>query len=203
MPLQAASEYPYGTEPNPFLVSASSFLERGAVLSLGEGEGRNAVFLASLGHSVLGVDCSADALDRARRLAIERGVPLELHCADLSTFELEEAQFQTIVSIFCHLPPRVRRRVHAQVVRALRPGGMFVFEAFRPEQLTFGTGGPTELALLPTKEEILSELRGLDILRVGQVERLLDEGIRHVGPCAVLELIARKPYVHRPKGPVN
>ncbi|MGC4000726.1 MAG: class I SAM-dependent methyltransferase [Anaeromyxobacter sp.] len=111
------------------------------------------MFLASLGHAVLGVDSSPVALEQARRLALERGVNVELHCADLATFELEETQFQTIVSIFCHLAPAIRRRVHGRVVRALRPGGIFVLEAFRPEQLTFGTGGPTELALLPTKEE--------------------------------------------------
>ena len=52
-----ADEYLYGTEANAFLVKHADLLQ-GPVLSLSEGEGRNAVFLATRGLSVLGVDCS-------------------------------------------------------------------------------------------------------------------------------------------------
>ncbi len=42
------ADYVYGTEPNSFLVEHASKL-CGPVLSLAEGEGRNAVYLATLG----------------------------------------------------------------------------------------------------------------------------------------------------------
>ena len=64
----ASEEYMYGTEPNAFLAEHAAML-KGPVLSLAEGEGRNTVFLASLGFEVLGVNSSDVGLDKAQALA--------------------------------------------------------------------------------------------------------------------------------------
>src|SRR4051812_29861750 len=85
----ANRDYLYGTEPNSFLAKHHNLLGS-PVLSLSEGEGRNAVFLAARGLEVVGVDISAVALERAKRLAESCGVEIKTMVADLATFEPEE-----------------------------------------------------------------------------------------------------------------
>jgi SAM-dependent methyltransferase len=193
----------YGKEPNRFLVSTVTMMQPGPTLTLAEGEGRNAVYLASLGFDVLAVDVSGVGLAKASRLAIEQGVRIATQEIDLADYDMGDEQFENIVSVFCHVPPRIRRRVHANVVRALRPGGLFLLEAFRQEQIKFSSGGPTQLDLLVTREQVVGELAGLEMIRVGEVIRKLCEGRCHLGCSAVLDIVARKPYVHRPRGPLN
>lgn len=106
----AAEEYVYGTEPNAFLKEHAQRLA-GPVLSVAEGEGRNAVFLASLGLEVLGVDGSAVGLAKARRLAEAKGVSIDTLVVDLADYEPPAAAFGAVVSIFAHLPSRVRGSV--------------------------------------------------------------------------------------------
>ena len=72
----AVDEYVYGTLPNDFLVSRVAALPRGRVLCLGEGEGRNAAWLAQQGFAVHAVDASAVGMEKARRLALGRGVAI-------------------------------------------------------------------------------------------------------------------------------
>lgn len=133
--------YIYGTAPNEFLAAHAGLIPKGRVLCLAEGEGRNAAFLAGLGHDVVGVDHSAVALAKARRLCEERGVRVELIEGDLGTFDPGEAAWDGIVSSFCHVPGDVRKRLHARVARALRPGGVLLLEAYSPAQLGRTTGG--------------------------------------------------------------
>ena len=104
--------FAYGTEPNDFLASVADRIPMGRVLSLAEGEGRNAVFLAGLGYEVTAVDSSRVGLAKAEGLAAERGVTIATVNADLADFEIEPGVWQGIISIFCHLPPVVRAAVH-------------------------------------------------------------------------------------------
>jgi SAM-dependent methyltransferase len=132
--------FAYGTEPNDFLESVANRLPPGPVLTLGEGEGRNAVFLAGLGHEVVAVDQSEVGLAKTRRRAEERGVRVQTQQADLSNYPIQPGAWAGIVSIFCHLPPSIRVPLHAAVVRGLRPGGVFILEAYTPRQYGRGTG---------------------------------------------------------------
>lgn len=201
--LYAEEGYAFGKEPNGYLAAMTPMLKHGKTLCLGAGEGRNAVYLASLGFDVLAVDASAIGLAKAERLASEVGVKIETHLEDLATFDMGDEQFENIVSVFCHVPSTLRRRLHSAAVRALRPGGMFLLEAFRSLQLGMASFGPTELDLLMDRGPVELELAGLEMIRVGEVIRLLDEGRCYSGRGAVLELIARKPHVHRPLGAVH
>lgn len=135
-------EFVYGREPNAFLAGVSAMMPPGDVLCLAEGEGRNAVFLARQGHRVLAVDASAVGLSKAARLAEEHGVRIETLTTDLADLVIEPGRWDAIVSIFCHVPPPVRRVLHRQAVAGLRPGGLFVLEAYTPAQLELRTGGP-------------------------------------------------------------
>jgi SAM-dependent methyltransferase len=193
----ASAEFYYGTAPNDFLAEVEPLLPRGGqVLCLGEGEGRNAVFLAQRGHAVTAVDQSAIGLEKARRLAGERGVSIGTVVADLDHWDLSTAAppdgWDAIISIWCHLPAPIRPDLHRRIIEALRPGGVFVLEAYRPEQLAFGTGGPPTVDLLPTLEELRRDFAALEVIVARDPERDVREGRGHDGPSAVVELVVRK-----------
>jgi hypothetical protein len=182
--------YAYGTEPNDFVRAEAHRIPPGPVLCLAEGEGRNAVFLAGLGHPVTAVDFAREGLRKAGQLAASRGVTVELVHADLATYTPERAAWSGIVSIFAHTAPAVRRRIHGLVAGALRPGGVFLLEAYRPEQLELGSGGPKEVALLPTLAQLRDELAGLELVVARDVVREIVEGAFHGGPSATVQIVA-------------
>lgn len=187
------AEYVYGTEPNDWLREAAHRIPPGPVLCLADGEGRNGVHLAGLGHAVTSVDASAVGLEKARRLAAARGVALHTVHADLADFDLGAGAWAGIVSIFCHLPPPLRARVHDGVVRGLAPGGVFLLEAYTPRQLALGTGGPSAAELLMTPEALERELHGLVLERCTELRRAVMEGWAHRGEAAVVQVLGVKP----------
>ncbi len=188
----AAPQYIYGETPNAFVAEMASRIPVGPVLCLAEGEGRNAVHLAALGHRVMAVDQSETGLAKARRLAATRGVDIETVLADLGNFTVEPGVWSGIVATFAHLPPAIRRQVHAQAVRGLRPGGVFVLEAYTPAQLAFDTGGPKSSELLMTLAGLREELAGLELLVGREIEREVIEGDGHTGRGAVVQVFARR-----------
>lgn len=184
----------YGTEANSFLIEHASLLA-GPVLSLSEGEGRNAVYLASRGLEVLGVDCSEIGLDKARRLAESRGVVIATEVADLAAYEPPENHFGAIVSISAHLPGAVRGRLFPLLERALRPGGIFLLEAYGESQLARSTGGPKDPDMLMSIAKLERELPNLSPVLAREIDREVSEGDGHTGLASVVQFIARKPPV--------
>lgn len=185
--------YAYGKEPNSFLREHVEVLPRGRVLCLAEGEGRNAVFLALQGYVVTAVDSSVVGLRKAAALAEERGVSIEIIHADLNHFDPGTGVWDAIVSIFVPLPSEQRVQLHSKVIRALRPGGVYLMEAYRPQQLAYGTGGGDNIDCMQSVTTVAKELEGLDSLHLCEIERDVVEGSYHTGLAAVLQLIARKP----------
>lgn len=187
--------YVYGTEPNDFLRAFAGRLPPppARILSLAEGEGRNAVHLATLGHEVTGVDSSVVGLAKARKLAAQKGVSIETVHSKLEDYTIAPAAWDAVISIFCHLPPAQRRTIHRRVVEGLRPGGMVLLEAYTPEQLRHRTGGPPHRELLYTAEMLRKDFEGLEFLHLEEVERDVTEGLLHRGLAAVVQLLGRKP----------
>lgn len=185
--------FAYGSDPNDFVREAAPRIPRGRVLCLGEGEGRNAVHLAGLGHEVTAMDASRVGLEKAERLARERGVQLATVHEDLATFVIGEGVWSGIVSVWVHLPPELRSRVHAACVRGLAPGGAFVLEAYAPRQLGFATGGPQDPVLLPPLAALEADLAGLEFEIAREVVREIHEGRYHHGLSATLGIVGRKP----------
>lgn len=189
----AADHYVYGTEPNAFLAENFTSLPKGKVLCLAEGEGRNAVFLATLGYDVTAVDGSQVGLRKARQLAEQNQVTITTIHADLADFSLGEAQWDGIVSIFGHLPSALRRSVYHQAVNALKPGGVMLLEAYSPAQLTNNTGGPKQADMLVGIDDLHQELSGLQFLHLVEKEREVIEGTFHTGHASVVQMLALKP----------
>jgi SAM-dependent methyltransferase len=187
----AGADYFYGTEPNAFLAEHAGLLS-GPVLSLSEGEGRNAVFLAARGLEVLGVDLSAVALEKARRLAASRGVVIQTLVADLATYEPRESTFGSVVSISAHLPSAVRGRLYPLVERSLRPGGILLLEAYSEGQLARDTGGPKDADMLLSVAKLRREFPHLQPVLLREIEREVREGRGHTGMASVVQLVARR-----------
>ncbi len=187
-------EYAYGKEPNDFLVEAVAIgkLTGGKALSLAEGEGRNGVYLAEKGFHVTAVDSSAVGLNKARKLASERNVRIKTIQADLSEYEITPDYWDVITSIFCHLPPEMRKDIHRQVVAGLSDGGIYILEGYSKDQLKYKTGGPKTPELLFGLKTIISELAGLEFLHGVEFVREIREGGYHTGPGAVVQVVARK-----------
>ena len=188
----AGDAFVYGTEPNDFVAEVAGSIPAGPVLCLGEGEGRNAVWLASRGHAVTAVDQADVALGKARKLAAGRGVTIETITVDLVAYQIATGAWAGIVSVWAHVPPALRRAVHAQVVQGLQPGGVFILEAYTPAQLAFDTGGPRSVALLMTAAQLRQELAGLEFEILRELEREVREGSKHSGRAAVVQVLARR-----------
>lgn len=189
----AAPGFAYGTAPNDLLRQQATHLPRGQALCLAEGEGRNGVHLAELGHTVELQDLSAVGLAKARQLAAERGVTVQTHCCDLRDFQPPPASVDLVVAIWMHLPPPLRTTVLTRAVDALRPGGHLILEAYTPRQLALGTGGPANRELLIEPDDLRAELQGLDLLICEERQRWIEEGPFHHGESAVVQVLGRRP----------
>ena len=183
----------YGTEPNEFLRANVSQLPAGVALCLAEGEGRNAVFLAESGWEVHGVELTDAGVAKTRRLAEQRGVQVQATVGELAEYDIGTNRWDLVVSIFAHMPPQVRRDLHPRVVAALNPGGMLLLEAYTPDQIGRGTGGPASADMTMTIELLRDELAGLDFIHAEELARDIVEGAGHSGVGAVVQVIARKP----------
>jgi SAM-dependent methyltransferase len=187
-----APGFAYGTMPNRWLEArASAIRPGGRVLTLGEGEGRNAVWLAEQGFSVDAVDASAVGLEKSRELAARRGVRLRTQVDDLATYRPESKAYDALVLVFVHLPPTIRNLVHTAGARALRPGGVLIIEAFTPLQLGRPSGGPRQADLLYEVATLRSDFPGVDWQVLEEAEIELDEGPFHRGAAAVVHGVGR------------
>ena len=191
----ATDEYIFGTEPNRFLVSQSHRLQPGArALSVADGEGRNSVWLAAQGLEVDAVEISPRAVEKARRLAAGRGVAVRFEVADVREWRWPATRYDVIAAIFIQFAsPAERARLFARIRRALEPGGLIILEGYGVRQIEYGTGGPPHVAHLYTREMLDQAFRDFEILVLEEREDWLEEGTKHVGRSALVDLVARKP----------
>jgi SAM-dependent methyltransferase len=186
----------YGTTPTAFLTDNAGMIPQGAqVLSIAEGEGRNAVWMAQArGCAVTGMDGSAKALTKAARLAKQAGVTVDLQQADIANWDWRAQQYDLVVACFIQFAaPPLRDAIFAGMKQALAPGGRLMLTGYTAEQLTYRTGGPGNPALLYSTELLRDAFDDLTILRLATYEKDLSEGDGHHGRSALIDLIADKP----------
>ncbi|MFG1401734.1 SAM-dependent methyltransferase [Xanthobacter sediminis] len=191
----AREDYLFGVTPNAFLTRQAPRLKAGGrALAIADGEGRNGVWLAEQGLSVHSVDASAVAQEKARRLAAERGVTLELELVDLSAWTWPVAAYDVVAGIFIQfLPPAERDRMFARIRDALKPGGLLLLEGYRPEQIAYGTGGPSQVENLYTEALLRAAFADFTILELHGYDAEIAEGSAHRGMSALIDLVAEKP----------
>lgn len=191
----SSPEYVFGTAPNAFVVRQAARIVPGMkLLAVADGEGRNGVWLAQQGASVLSVDGSPIALAKARALAERNGVALSTECADLTHWDWGSERFDAVVAIFIQFTgPADRAAMFAGIVRCLRPGGLLLLHGYRVEQLGYGTGGPNIVENLYTEAILREAFADLEILELAQYDAAVEEGHGHRGMSALIDLVARKP----------
>ncbi len=154
----AAADLVWSRGPNEWVAARLADLAPAEALDLGCGEGRNALWLASRGWRVTALDFSEVAVDRGRRLAAEAGLEVTWHVGDVLTAPLPEVDL--VVLAYLQLPQDQRRSVVRRAWDRLRPGGTFLLVAHDTSNLTEGTGGPQDPAVLMTAEDVLGDLTG-------------------------------------------
>jgi cyclopropane fatty-acyl-phospholipid synthase-like methyltransferase len=190
----AGEHYHFGTEPNAFLVSQHERLKPGMTcLAVADGEGRNGVWLAEQGLEVLSVDSSPVALEKAKRLAAERGVTLHYELADLSNWEWTENHYDVVAAIFIQfVGPELRAQMFEGMKRSLKQGGLLLLQGYTPRQLEYRTGGPSQVENLYTEALLREAFADMDILHLAEHDSVLNEGSGHSGTSALIDLVARK-----------
>ncbi len=185
-------EYAYGKEPNQFFAEEMNKLIPGTALFPCDGEGRNSVYAAKRGWKVSAFDFSASGKAKADKLASENGVEISFQTADASTVEYEPAQFDLIVFTFAHLSENIRKRLHAEAIHWLRPGGKIIYEAYNPKQLNNNTGGPKDLSMLGSREVIVADFGRLTTQYLEELQVEVNEGKFHNGLADVVRFVGTK-----------
>lgn len=187
-------KYVYGTAPNVFLREIQPSLPvSGEVLTIAEGEGRNAVFLAEQGLDVTAWDLAESGLEKVNKLAKKQGVRVKTELVDLAEVTWQQKQWDEIVCIFGHFPGDTRMKTLKGVKEAVKPGGYFVAEVYSTHQLPYQSGGPKDLDFLYQPEEFLREFSDWRIIHffLGEVTR--QEGDLHNGLSHVIQFVGQKP----------
>jgi SAM-dependent methyltransferase len=192
-----APDYHYGIEANAFLVSQKFRFRPGMKALLpGDGEGRNGVWLAQQGLDVTTFDPSPFGVEKALKLASDRGVAIDAHVAGVESWDWRAHQFDVVGLFFIHLPADLRRAAHAHALLALRPGGLVILETFSPHQIEMrnhgAAGGPKEIERLFTCEMLRADFAGA-LFHVLQETEADFTGHAHYGRCGVVRMVAEKP----------
>lgn len=179
-----ASELVWSREPNQFVAAELTDLPPGTAVDLAAGEGRNALWLASRGWRAMAVDFSQVALDKGARLAADPDVDLDVQwvCADATRWQPAEP-VDLVVMAYFQVPAEDRRRAVRGAATMLRPGGTLLLVAHDSTNLTDGTGGPQDPAVLMSADDVLADLDGIDVdvLRAERVAREVSSSDEHGG----------------------
>jgi SAM-dependent methyltransferase len=188
----ASHDTVYGDRPNEFFHEQVEQISPGRLLLPAEGEGRNAVFAASLGWRVQAFDYSEEAMHKATSRADLKGVSIEYTIQEIESVKLPVVYYDAIGLIYIHLAPSLRKNFHQQCVAALKPSGRIVLEAFSKHQIRNTSGGPTDSTLLYSLDDLQADFRDLEIRILEEMHVVLNEGPFHQGPADVIRLVAVK-----------
>jgi len=186
-------EYVYGAEPNQFFKEQiDKFSSHGKLIMPGEGEGRNAVYAAKLGWQVDAFDQSINAQKKALRLAMKNEVNINYQVTDLTKFYTEKNKYDAAAIIFVHFNSEERSVFHQRIKDSLKSGGKLIFESFSKNQVGKSSGGPKDLKLLYSLEEIKNDFKEMSTILLEEKNVTLNEGDKHVGDASVICYVGEK-----------
>jgi SAM-dependent methyltransferase len=188
----STDEYAYGTQPNQFFKEHLEQLVPGTILFPAEGEGRNAVYAAKMGWQVTAFDTSTEGKRKADKLASENEVTIDYQIAGYENIHYQLNSFDCIVLIFAHVHPVKRKEYHQKLMSFLKPGGVLILEGFSKKQINNKSGGPRDVELLFSKEEMKSDFASFSELSITETSYILDEGPFHQGIASVIRVFGIK-----------
>jgi SAM-dependent methyltransferase len=186
------AEYVYGEEPNHFFATQLSALKAGSLILPCEGEGRNAVYAASLGWTVDAFDGSLEGKNKALQLAHKKLVKIEYLIEDATVISYPNNSVDVVAFIYAHFTTDHRAQIHKKAINWLRPGGKIILEAFNPNQLQNNSGGPKNISMLYTIEMLQSDFSSLRFDLIQNIQTTLKEGAFHDGLADVIQFVGTK-----------
>ncbi|MFN8310804.1 MAG: class I SAM-dependent methyltransferase [Chitinophagales bacterium] len=189
--------FAYGELPNEFLKEQLQKLTPGSILFPAEGEGRNAVFAATLGWKTTAFDISSAGRNKAQLLAQKNDVTIQYLVGELDDLHFQNAPFDAIALIYAHFPAPVKSQIHKKLDTLLRVGGCIIFEAFSKKHLQYQSknekvGGPKDIESLFSLEEIQADFPNYKIIQLEECEIELQEGRYHNGTGSVIRFVGMK-----------
>jgi SAM-dependent methyltransferase len=181
-------EYAYGTQPNEFYKNELEKQKPGKILFPAEGEGRNAVYAARLGWQVTAFDPSIEGKRKAELLAEKNNVSIRYLIENYESVHLPEETFDCVVLIFAHMHPLKRKEYHQKLISYLKPGGNLILEGFSKKQINYETGGPRDIDMLFSTEELQQDFFSLSKITVNETDVFLNEGPFHNGIASVIRV---------------
>jgi SAM-dependent methyltransferase len=193
----STDEFAYGEEPNNYLKEQLTALNTGTILFPAEGEGRNAVFAAKLGWKVSAFDISIEGKKKALQLAENNKVNINYQVGELEELDYKPESFDAIALIYAHFPAAIKSAYHKTLSNYLRKGGLVIFEAFSKKHLDYlakneKVGGPKEIDMLFSIDEIKSDFANYEIVELVEKEIELNEGLFHNGQGSVIRFVGKK-----------
>ncbi len=188
----SADTFVYGTSPNEFFKARIDKLPPGTLLLPCEGEGRNAVYAATLNWQVFAFDQSGKGKEKCAQLAASKQVTVNYQVADALEYDFGENQYDVIALIYAHFPAKIRRQIHQRCVKAVKPGGIVLLEAFNPLQLNNTSGGPKDETMLYTIEMLQQDFSNIKIELLETLQTHLQEGEHHSGIGDIIRLVTSK-----------
>lgn len=183
----------YGETENEFINNISYMIPKYSKIGcFAEGEGRNAVYLAKLGHDVTAYDQSRVGLEKTRTLASQNNVNIQTVEVDLTKEKVKLNQYDAAIMVFGHVPKRDQQFFIESMIGSVKPGGFIIFEVYSEAQLEYQTGGPKSVEMLYDPVDILNWIKDFKCLHFfyGEAER--NEGKRHVGLGHVIQVAIKK-----------
>ncbi len=193
----STKEFAYGEQPNNYLKEQLINIPVGTILFPAEGEGRNAVYAATIGWTVFAFDISTEGRKKAIQLADKYHVKINYEVKEFQSLTYQDNQFDAIALIYAHFPAETKSTYHKILATFLRPGGMIVFEAFSKRHLEYMSknkimGGPKEIEMLFSVDEIKTDFYNFEIIELVEQEIELNEGLFHIGKGSVIRFVGRK-----------
>ncbi len=191
------AEFAYGEQPNNYLKEQIEKITPGKILFPAEGEGRNAVFAATLGWTVSAFDISNEGKNKALKLAEKNNVTIDYRVGELQALQYREEEFDAISLIYAHFPADIKSQIHQTLDKYLRKGGYIIFEAFSKNHLAYQAinekiGGPKDIASLFSVDEIMYDFKNYNVTELKETVIQLNEGTYHNGQGSVIRFTGQK-----------
>ncbi len=182
----------YGLTPNEYFKQQLDKLKPGKLLLPCEGEGRNGIYAALTGWEVSAFDQSDVAKEKALKQAASLGLTIQYELNDVLNYPYSSNHLDAVAIIYSHQPELQRRAFHHHCIQSLKSGGTLILEGFSKQQLHYQSGGPRDITMLYSIEELLQDFSALHISELIEIKVVLNEGPYHQGEASVIRLLAVK-----------